>query len=287
MRGSKTDLNQPVRRPARRTEGSSDPLRKSRTSKRLRRIRPAFGWAALACALAASPGCQTISTAEFDALQRLSTAMAQARSDYRLQPGDTVKVVVIRQGDLPPQYQQQITVQPDGRITLVGIDQAVQAEGKTVPELEQIVKRLYEPVFRKEEAQVDFQVSLQFLTTQKHVWLPDQVYVTGEVPRSIAVQYRKGLTVLQAVATAGGWKYTAQPARVTVLRATPDGRTVSREVNLYAVVTYQGNDLELLPGDVVYVPLSTIAKMNLFVEFYIRGLIPVNPSTIRWLATGI
>lgn len=251
----------------------------------LRWIRVPFGWTALVFSLSA--GCQTVSTAEFDALQQLSTAMARARAEYRLQPGDTVKIVVVRQGDLPPQYQQQITVQPDGRITLVGIDQAIQAEGKTVPELEKIVTTLYQPVFEKAAEKVDFQVSIQFLTTQKHVWLPDQVYVAGEVPRPSAVQYRKGLTVLQAVASAGGWKYTAQPARVAVLRAAPEGQTVSREVNLYAVVNHEGNDLELLPGDVVYVPMSAIAKLNLFVEFYIRGLIPVNPSTIRWLATGI
>ncbi|MGQ9592055.1 MAG: polysaccharide biosynthesis/export family protein [Planctomycetota bacterium] len=248
-------------------------------------FRQKFGPFALAAALAApSLGCQTVSTAEFDALQRLSTAMAQARRDYRLLPGDTVKVVVIRQGTPPPEYQQTITVQPDGRITLVGIDRAIQAEGKTVPELEAIVRQLYETVFRKEGGAVEFAVTLQFLTSQKNAWLPDQVYVTGEVFRSLAVPYRQRLTALQAVANAGGWKYTAEPARVVILRADPEGRTVSREVNLSAVVSHSGDDLELLPGDVVFVPMSTIAKVNLFVEFYLRGLIPVNPSTIRTLA---
>jgi hypothetical protein len=32
---------------------------------------------------------------------------------------------------------------------------------------------------------------------------------------------------------------------------------------------------------VVFVPLSTIARINLWVEYYIRGLIPINPSVIR------
>jgi polysaccharide export outer membrane protein len=228
-------------------------------------------------------GCTTVSTEEFNALQRLSLAMAQARKDYRIQPGDTVRVVVYKGAELPSEYQQQITVQPDGTITLVNGPKPVKAEGLTVEDLQKAVKEAYSPVFQG----VAYEVTVQFLTSQKAMWLPDQVYVAGEVYKSNAFPYRKGLTALQAIAQAGGWKYTADEERVVILRCDAEGQTVSREVDLASAVAHLANDVELQPGDVVFVPLSTIARLDIFVEMYIRALIPINPSVIRTFATGI
>jgi hypothetical protein len=39
--------------------------------------------------------------------------------------------------------------------------------------------------------------------------------------------------------------------------------------------------------DIIYVPRSKIASVNLFVEQYVRNLIPINPSTaVRYGITG-
>ena len=76
----------------------------------------------------------------------------------------------------------------------------------------------------------------------------------------------------------------ADESRVVVLRLDPQGKTVSTEIDLDAVVSHTANDMELFPGDVVFIPLSTIGRVNLFVELYIRGLIPINPSILRAIA---
>jgi polysaccharide export outer membrane protein len=228
-----------------------------------------------------------ISTEDFDALQRLSLALAYARKDYLIQPGDELRVVVYRGATLPVEYQQQITVQPDGKIALVNIDTPTQAAGRTVDELQQAIEMVYAPYFNNDPTGGNSKVTVQFLTSQRTAWLPDQIYVTGEVARPLAVPYRRGMTTMQAISHAGGWRPGANETRVVIVRNAADGRTLTRELDLDAVIAHQGNDMELFPGDVVYVPRSFIYQLNIWVNFYVRGLLPINPSTVTTVAAGL
>jgi protein involved in polysaccharide export with SLBB domain len=154
----------------------------------------------------------------------------------------------------------------------------------SVEQLQARLKELYAPVFKTEgggPGQGKFEVTVQFLTSTKTDWVPDQVFVTGQVRRPKAMPYRRGMTVMQAMTQAEGWIYAADESETVILRITPDGKNVAREVNLAAIALHKADDIELFPGDIVYVPLSTIARINLWVEFYIRGLIPINPSILR------
>jgi len=233
-------------------------------------------------------GCGSLSRQEFDALQRLQVAHAYARRDYKLQPGDTVKVTVFRGAEFPREYDQQIALQPDGKINLVAIDRPLQAEGLTVSELEGKVRDAYRPQFERPDTPggvtARWFVSVQFLTSVKADWLPDQVFVTGQVRAfgggGLAVPYRRGLSVIQAIAVAGGWNDRANTRRVVLLRMNSEGRTVTREIDLENIVQHAASDLELFPGDIVYVPMSFIAQLNVWVNFYVRGLLPINPSVI-------
>jgi len=74
---------------------------------------------------------------------------------------------------------------------------------------------------------------------------------------------------------------TANDWRVVLLRMNSEGRTVTREVDITQIVGHYESDIELFPGDVVYVPLSFIAQVNVWIDLYIRGLLPFNPSIIR------
>ena len=180
---------------------------------------------------------------EYDTLQRIHVALAYARAEYRLQPGDTVKLVVYRGAQVAPEYDQQITVQPDGKIFLVGIEKALPAQGLTMAELQASVTKDYAQIIGA--GQVDagrFFVSVQFLTSTKSEWIPDQVYLTGQVRRPGPVPYRRGFTVMQAISQAGGWLATANEDRVLLLRTTADGRTASRELDLGAVIGHSGDD---------------------------------------------
>lgn len=231
--------------------------------------------------LIAAIGCRTIPPEDFDALHRIQMAMAQARKEYVIQAGDTLQINVYRGGQIAPEYKQEVTVQPDGRINLINQPDAVKAEGLSPEQLQKRIKELYTPLFVTEGAPAKFEVTAQLLTSTKTQWLPDQVFVTGQVRRPKAMPYRKGYTVMKAITEAEGWIYAANESKTVILRSSPEGKTVARQIDLAAVALYEAEDIELMPGDVVFVPLSFIARVNLFIDFYIRGLIPINPSVIR------
>lgn len=91
------------------------------------------------------------------------------------------------------------------------------------------------------------------------VYVPrrEPVYILGQVTRqgAIPVPFEYPLTVSKAVAVAGGFTPFARYSRVRVTRRTPEG--VRRfTVNVGDILTGGDldKDMELLPGDTVYVP---------------------------------
>jgi protein involved in polysaccharide export with SLBB domain len=213
-------------------------------------------------------------------------ALEDARRDYIVQPGDVAQVNIYKGSGISPAYSQQVTVQPDGKITLINIERAIVTTGMTVEELQEAVREVYLPEFAALPGQPaqKFEASVQFISSSKTQWLPDQVFVTGEVRRPASIPYRRGLTVMKALTEASGWRYTADESRVVILRMGPAGKSVARQIDCASVVVHEAEDIVLFPGDVVFVPLSGIAKVNLWIEFYIRGLLPFNPSILRTFA---
>lgn len=237
--------------------------------------------------LSASAGCRTtpIPSEEYDALQRAHTSLMRAREEYVVQPGDQFKVTIFRGGEVATEYSQQVVVQPDDKLTLVNIPSPIETKGHSVLEVKSRIEQAYFSFFQDQRGEAA-KITIQFVASEKANWLPDQVYVAGQVRRAASIPYRRGLTALQAVAEAGGWVPTADESRVVLLRFTSEGSSVTRELDLSAVVGHSGDDIELFPGDVVYVPLSLIAKINIWVEFYIRNMLPINPTSVVRLASG-
>jgi polysaccharide biosynthesis/export protein len=87
------------------------------------------------------------------------------------------------------------------------------------------------------------------------------VYVLGQVntPKNIDMPSDSKLTVSMAVSQAGSWTKFAAIGRIQVLRQPPGGEPQRFTVDLDAVVTgVIEKDLELMPGDVVWVPQRSI-----------------------------
>lgn len=86
------------------------------------------------------------------------------------------------------------------------------------------------------------------------------VYVLGDVtkPGAFPINDTEDMTVLQALAMAGGTLPTAAPKSATLLRRSP-GQTKPTlvAVNLKALLKGKHADLALMPNDVLYVPNST------------------------------
>ena len=83
------------------------------------------------------------------------------------------------------------------------------------------------------------------------------------------------MTALQAIIDAGGFKETAKPKAVLVIRRGPDRRPIPLQVDLKQVIDVEAlpEDLQLQPYDIVHVPKTWIAEANKFVNQYIERLL--------------
>jgi polysaccharide biosynthesis/export protein len=145
---------------------------------------------------------------------------------YRLNTGDTVRVLVYNQQSLSNDF----TVTDDGTISfpMVGV---VKARGETVQELEHdLYNKLNDGVLVKPG------VSVQLAQARP-------IFVVGEVGKPGQYPFVAKLNVLGAVAAAGGFTVRADHNRVTVVRAMQD-RPSEWTAGVLA---------DLQPGDVVVV----------------------------------
>ena len=85
------------------------------------------------------------------------------------------------------------------------------------------------------------------------------------------------LTSLEAIVAAGGTKKTADPESVLLIRSeSQEGKPVItvRRLNLTATEKGLQDNAYLKPNDILYVPKTRIAKVNLFVEQYLSNMVP-------------
>jgi polysaccharide biosynthesis/export protein PslD len=152
-----------------------------------------------------------------------------------------------------------VTVLPDGQISLPLV-QELRAEGMTVPEIAQLANDRYRRIF----PEMKVAVSLREI-------LGNVVFVDGEVAKPGVYATKNRVTVQQAIALAGGTKETAEPRTVLVVSKGPDGRFISRTTDLTKLTS--GTDYMLQPNDLVYVPMSTIARADVWVDQNIKKLL--------------
>jgi len=157
--------------------------------------------------------------------------------DYRLGPEDVIDVFVWKE----PELSTTVTVRPDGKLSLP-LANELDATGKTAPELQkEIVERLQ--VYIKQPVVSVIVKQINSL----------RISVLGEVRRPDIYRIKNRVTVLDAIAMAGGFTDLARPSRVVVLRRTATG-TVRIVVDINQVVSDKdGTPFFLEPLDTVYV----------------------------------
>jgi polysaccharide export outer membrane protein len=152
---------------------------------------------------------------------------AVAGGSYRLNVGDTVRVLVYNQ----PTLSNDFNVNDDGTISFPMVG-AVKARGQTVQDLE---KDLYNKL--NDGVLVKPGVSVQLAQARP-------IFVVGEVGKPGQYPYVARLNVLGAVAAAGGFTVRADRSRVTVVRAVQQDHPVEWTAGVL---------VDLQPGDVVVV----------------------------------
>ncbi len=182
-------------------------------------------------------------------------------TEYKIQIGDTLDIKFFYH----PELNESVIVRPDGRISLQLIHET-QALGLPPEELRQDLLKKYAIQISKPE----IAVIVRSFTAQK-------IYVDGEVERPGLIQLAGPMTVLQAIASAGGLKDTARASDVLIIRRNQYNQPESVLVSLDKVIagTDMSQDIALFPADIIYIPRAPIANVNLWIDKYIRQNIPV------------
>jgi protein involved in polysaccharide export with SLBB domain len=150
--------------------------------------------------------------------------------------GDSVTVVFT---DLPtptPAFEEK--VKDDGTITLL-LNQPFTAAGKTRGDLEKEIRKRYVPDYYK-------YMTVTIKPKEQTLFY----YLDGEVKAPARQTYIERTTVLKAIASAGGFTDFAKKKAVKLTRL--DGRQYT--VNCIKARTNPSLDLEVYPGDKVFVP---------------------------------
>lgn len=160
-------------------------------------------------------------------------------SDYLIGAEDVLGIVFWREPDLSGD----VTVRPDGRITIPVIGE-LQAAGKRPEELQaEIVTAASKYI-----STVNVVVVVRAINSRK-------VFVTGRVTTPGTYPLMGSLTVMQAIAVAGGLTEYADPKNITILR-TENGRARTLAFNYNDVSRGKSleQNIQLKPGDTVVVP---------------------------------
>lgn len=181
-------------------------------------------------------------------------------AEYVIQDGDVLGIKFF----FNPELNEEVTVRPDGRISLQLVPEIV-AAGRTPLELTRELKDLYS----QELDSPEISVIVRTFSAQR-------VYVDGEVEQPGVLELIDGLTALGAIARAEGFTDRARAKQVLIIRRQSDGTPLVRELNVRAAHRGTHADLMLRPYDIVYVPMTKIANVNKWIDQYIRKSLPVS-----------
>ena len=166
--------------------------------------------------------------------------------DYIIGPQDVLEISVWRNPDLS----RQVTVRPDGRISLPLIGD-VKAVGGTTGQLKDaITEKLKEYKENPTVAIVVQQVNSYF------------IYVQGAVGAQGRYPLLTKTTLIQALTLAGGLAPDAVRSRVVVFRMNSKGHEPQRMMVSYDDIVLRGaENFELQPGDTIVVPSETMVLL--------------------------
>ena len=184
---------------------------------------------------------------------------------YRVAPGDQLTVDFGVTLDGRPLRAENLLVRPDGMITLNPVGD-VRAAGYTTSELDNLLMKQYVNVFREPR-----------ITVGVTRLAGNFVHVLGEVLNPGAYEVTPNATVLQSIARAGGPAKGAALGSVILMRRTGPSSLVARKVQAMRAIK-QGlanQDPYVRRFDIIYVPKTTIASIDQFVEQHVQNLLAV------------
>ncbi len=188
--------------------------------------------------------------------------------EYQIAVGDIIEVKFFYQEDL----NEIVTVRPDGRITLQRVN-SIYVLGMTPSHLQKIISLKYSEIIKEPEVTV-------FIRKYSDL----RVYVMGEVQTPGGLDWQQNLTLVRAVAEAGGFKKEAKVTSILLLRLV-NNRIYAHRLNLRDL--FKGSklprDVRLKPNDVVFIPSKFITNVKEFVTNFYDLILP--PLDVYYRAT--
>jgi polysaccharide export outer membrane protein len=169
---------------------------------------------------------------------------------YQLRKGDTFDLDF----SLSPEFNQTVAVQPDGFVTLKGVG-SIFVAGRTVPELTEAVKSAYAKTLH------DPVIAIALRDFEKPYFI-----ASGQVEKPGKYDLRSDLTVTEGVAIAGGFNDKAKHSQVVLFRPIPGGGYEAKLLNVKKLLATRNlsEDVQLQPGDMLYVPQNALSKIRPF-----------------------
>jgi len=166
------------------------------------------------------------------------------QQEYRIGPGDQLKVFVFNQPDLSVE----VPVRPDGLVSTPLIED-MHAAGKTPSELARDMEKKLAEYIRSP--------SVNVIVTGFVGNYGDQVRVVGQAAHPQALPYRSGMTLLDVMIAVGGLGEFAAGNRARLIRRV-EGKTTEMRVRLDDLLN-DGDiraNMQVQPGDVLIIPES-------------------------------
>lgn len=201
-----------------------------------------------------------------------SQAHAEERASptaaYTLLPGDEVKVRFPLNSELDTDG----PIGPDGRVSVPLLGRVMIA-GLTLDQAES----------RIDSALFNSGIVANARTSVSVANYAGVVYVGGEVAQPGSVPITSALNPLQAITEAGGLLDTAKSEKIAIIRPNGTEPAVVLTVNMRKFVKsgLGGGGVRLQPGDILFVPKSGIAEINVWLDQHINKIIP-NALNFNW-----
>jgi polysaccharide biosynthesis/export protein len=212
---------------------------------------------AQAQAVAFSSAATTAPTAQ----SAVATAQLVRRNEpYRLRQGDVVELYF----QLCPEFNQDVTVQPDGQISLRGTA-PIKVVGESLLETQDSVVHAYTSIMREPV------VAVSLKDFEKPYFI-----AAGQIVKPGKYDLRSSMTITEAVAIAGGFNKDAKHSEVVLFRPVGDEKFQSRVIDVKKLLAQRdlNEDVQIQPGDVLYVPSS---KMSIIRPYLPNSNIFFNP----------
>jgi polysaccharide export outer membrane protein len=176
----------------------------------------------------------------------------ERRPLYRLRPSDVVEISFT----VAPEFNQTLTVQPDGYVMLKDAG-LVDVQGLNLQQFTEAVKKAYQGYLH------DPQVAVALKDFERPYFI-----VGGEVGRPGKYELRSDTTVAEAVQIAGGLTQQAKHSQVVLFRRVNDDLVETRLLNLKKMLKESRlqEDAHLRPGDLIFVPQNAISKISRFLS---------------------